>query len=62
MKYVLILALGILTGLAFNHLPRMELFHDLPPTAKDWTGPKIVGQWSSEDLDVLSRYFNGGVK
>lgn len=59
MRYVLVLALGILTGLAFNHLPRMELFHDWPETDKDWS-PKMTGNWSEEDRATINRYFNGG--
>ena len=61
MKYVLVLALGILTGLAFNHLPPMELFHDWPETDKNWKGPKMTGNWSEEDRASIDRWFNGGV-
>lgn len=60
MRYVLVLALGILTGLAFNHLPPIQPFRDLPPTAKDWLGPRMTGNWSEEDRATIDRYFNGG--
>lgn len=59
MKYILLFTLGILTGLSFQHLPRMELFHDWPETAKDWE-PRMSGNWSDEERDIVSRYFNGG--
>lgn len=58
MKIVLFIA-GIMVGLCFNHLPRMELFHDWPETDKDWE-PKATGPWSEEDRATIDRYFNGG--
>lgn len=60
MKYVLVLALGILTGLSFSHLPPLQPFRDLPKTPEDWAGPKATGAWSKEDMDAINRYFNGG--
>lgn len=60
MKLTLTFALGILTGLAFQHLPRRPLFNDLPPTPEDWPGPKMRGNWSEEDRAMLNRYYNGG--
>lgn len=37
MRYLAVLALGILTGLAFNHLPRYQIFRDLPKTPEGHT-------------------------
>lgn len=59
MKYLAVLTLGILTGLAFQHLPRRPLFNDTPQTPKDWE-PKMRGNWSEEDRATLNRYYNGG--
>lgn len=60
MKYVLVLTLGILTGLSFSRIPHYPLFRDLPETAKDWK-PKMTGPWSEEERATIDRYFNGGV-
>lgn len=62
MKYVLVLALGILTGLAFNHLPTLQPFrNETPPaTPGDWN-PKMTGNWSEGDRATINRWFNGGV-
>lgn len=61
MKYVLILALGILIGLAFNHLPPLQPFRDQPGDPEDWAGPKMTGAWTEEERAMLAgRYFNGG--
>lgn len=59
MKYILLFTLGILTGLSFSRIPHYPLFNDLPPTVDGWE-PKMVGSWSDEDRQMLSRYFNGG--
>lgn len=59
MKYVAVLALGILTGLAFSHLPPYPIFRDFPGTDKDWK-PRMSGAWSDEDRAAIDRYFNGG--
>lgn len=60
MKYIAVLTLGILTGLAFQHLPRRPLFNDTPQTPEDWPGPKLMGNWSEEERAMLNRYYNGG--
>lgn len=61
MKYLAVLTLGILTGLAFSRMPHYPLFNDTPQTPGDWTGPKMRGNWSEEDRAILNRYYNGGV-
>lgn len=58
MKIVLFIA-GIMVGLCFNHLPPLQPFRDLPPTAKDWK-PKMTGNWSEEERATINRWFNGG--
>lgn len=60
MKYLAVLTLGILTGLALQHLPRRQWFNDTPQTPEDWQGPKMRGNWSEEDRATLNRYYNGG--
>jgi hypothetical protein len=60
MKYLAVLTLGILTGLALSRLPHYPLFNDTPPTPEDWTGPKMRGNWSEEERAMLNRYYNGG--
>lgn len=60
MKLTLTFALGILTGLAFQHLPRRPLFNDTPQTPEDWLGPKMHGNWTQEERAMLNRYYNGG--
>lgn len=60
MKYLAVLTLGILTGLAFSRIPHYPLFNDMPQTPEDWR-PKVRGNWSEEDRAMLTeRYFNGG--
>lgn len=59
MKYVLVLALGILTGLSFSRLPHYQPFKDQPVTPGDWK-PKMTGNWSEEDRATMDRWFNGG--
>lgn len=61
MRYVLILALGILTGLSFSRLPHYQPFrNETPPaTPGDWT-PRMTGNWSQEERATIDRYFNGG--
>lgn len=61
MKYVAVLTLGILTGLAFSRIPHYIDYyanHSLPKP--DWEAPKIRGGWTAEDLVTINRYFNGG--
>lgn len=38
MRYLAVLTLGILTGLAFSRLPHYPLFNDTPQTPEDWAG------------------------
>ena len=61
MKYVLVLALGILTGLSFSRLPHYQPFRkETPPrTPQEWK-PKMTGGWSEEERATIDRYFNGG--
>lgn len=61
MKYVLVLALGIVTGLSFSRIPHYQPFrNEIPPaTPGDWT-PKMKGPWNEEDRATMDRYFNGG--
>lgn len=60
MRYVLVLALGILTGLSFSRLPHYQPFRDQPGDPEDWT-PKMIGAWTDEERAMLAgRYFNGG--
>lgn len=59
MKYALILALGIVTGLAFSRIPHYPLFRDLPVTPEEWI-PKVRGNWSDGDLRTIDGYFGGG--
>lgn len=60
MKYVLVLALGILTGLSFSRIPHYVNYyadHSLP---KPYEGAKSFGNWSEEERATIDRYFNGG--
>lgn len=61
MKYALILALGIVTGLAFTRIPHYQPFrNETPPeTPGEWT-PKVRGNWSDEDMRTIDGYFGGG--
>lgn len=59
-KVVLFLA-GIFVGLTFSRIPHyvnQYAEHSLPKP--DWEAPKIRGNWTSEDLATINRYFNGG--
>ena len=59
MKYLAVLTLGILTGLALSRLPHYPLFNDAPQTPEGWE-PKVRGNWSEGDRATLNRYYNGG--
>lgn len=61
MKYALLFSFGILTGLAFNHLPRFQPFRNetLPKTPAEWQ-PKMRGAWTDEDRRTIEGYYNGG--
>lgn len=59
MRYLAVLTLGILTGLAFQHISRRPWFNDEPQTPEDWS-PKVRGNWSEGDRATLNRYYNGG--
>lgn len=61
MRYLAVLTLGILTGLAFSRLPHyLDHYATYSLPKPDYQGPKILGGWSAEDIEMMSRYFNGG--
>lgn len=62
MKYVAVLTLGILTGLAFSRIPHYPIFRDEPETPP---GHKIKEYWyiggkRVSHEEYMSRWFNGG--
>lgn len=63
MKYVVVLALGILTGLAFSHLPPYPIFRDEPETPPEFEIKQYwyLGGKRVSHEEYKSRYFNGGV-
>ena len=62
MKYVAVLALGILTGLAFSHIPPYAIFRDEPQTPPDFEIKQYwyLGGKRVTHEEYLSRCFNGG--
>lgn len=64
MKYILLFAGGILTGMAFSRIPHYVDYyanHSLPKP--DWEAPKEVFWLNGQRVDreeFESRYFNGG--
>lgn len=40
MKFAIAFVLGVITGLAFQHIPAYTVFKDEPPTPQDWE-PKM---------------------
>lgn len=62
MKYVAVLALGILTGLAFSRIPHYPIFRDEPETPPEFEIKQYwyIGGKRVTHEEYMSRWFNGG--
>lgn len=61
MKYAITLIVGVWIGLAFSRIPHyLDHYATYSLPKPDYQGPKVLGGWSAEDIEMMSRYFNGG--